>query len=101
MSTAPGACDLAYGPSALRVMVTSHSHVVWDSAACDWRGLAPGSGPVRFTAGVPRVATIAWNRQAGTAGCAGSVPAAATGTFDVVATADGESSPVRTFTLTR
>lgn len=57
--------------------------------------------PVRFTAGVPRVATVAWNRQAGTAGCAGSVPAAATGTFDVVATADGESSPVRTFTLSR
>jgi hypothetical protein len=99
VSTAPGACDLAYGPSVVHVMVTSQSRVVWDSAACNGRAAAPAASPVRFTRGVPRVAIVSWNRQAGTAGCGGSVPAGVTGTFSVVATADGQSSPVRTFTL--
>jgi hypothetical protein len=101
VSTAPGACDLAYGPSVVRVMVTRGGHVVWDSAACGSRGEGSAPGPMRFTRGVPRVATVSWTGPAGTAGCAGPARAAAAGTFAVVATADGESSPVRTFTLTR
>lgn len=101
VSTAPGACDLAYGSLAVRVMVTSQGHVVWDSAACDPRRAVPALAPLRFRPGVPRVATVSWNRQPGTAGCTGSAGPEAAGTFDVVATTDGQSSPVRTFSLTR
>jgi hypothetical protein len=101
VSTAPGACDLAYGSPVVRVMVTSQGHVVWDSAACDSRGAVPALAPLRFTPGVPRVATVSWNRQPGTAGCTGSAGPEAAGTFDVVATTDGQSSPVRTFSLAR
>jgi hypothetical protein len=106
VSTAAVACDLVYGPSVVRVMVTSRGHVVWDSFACGSLVPAPAPEPARFTPGVPRVATVSWDRQAGTAGCAGpagagaGAGAGAVGTFDVVATTDGHSSPVSTFTLT-
>jgi hypothetical protein len=103
VSTAHGACNLAFSPSAVRVMVTSQGHVVWDSAACGSGGVASARGPVRFRPGVPRVATVTWSRRAGTAGCAGpaGARAGAAGTYEVLATTDGESSPVRTFTLSR
>jgi hypothetical protein len=97
VSTGPAPCDLAYGSSVVRVMVTSQGHVVWDSAACDSRGPGPG----RFTPGVPRVVTVSWNGRAGIAGCAGPAGTGTAGAFDAVATADGQSSPVRTFTLVR
>jgi hypothetical protein len=100
VSTAPGTCELAYGPSAVRVVVTRKGQVMWDSAACAPQGRAPvAPGPARFTQGVPRVTAITWDRRARRSGCAGAVPAGATGTFDAVAMANGMSSQVRAFSL--
>jgi len=100
VSTAPGTCELAYGPSAVRVLVTKAGQVMWDSATC--RAQAPAAArKVRLAPGVPQVAAITWNRRSGRPGCAGSVPARAPGAFDAVAVADGKSRPVRAFTLAR
>ena len=97
VSTSSSACTLSYGPGSVQVVVTRHGRVVWDSAACR----LSGTGPARFTLGVPQVLTITWNRLAGQpAGCAGSLPAGSRGTFDAVALTDGQSSPVRSFKLT-
>jgi hypothetical protein len=97
VSTSSSACTLSYGPGSVRVVVTRRGRVVWDSAACKLSATAP----VRFTLGVPQVLTITWNRRAaGPSGCAGSLPAGTRGTFDAVALADGQSSPVRSFKVT-
>jgi hypothetical protein len=94
--TASSPCQLPYGAGSVRVIVTRHGQVVWDSSACT----AAAAKPVQFQLGVPQLLTISWNRQAtGPSGCAGSLPAGATGTFDAVAQTAGESSQVRTFTL--
>jgi hypothetical protein len=96
VSTSPAACTLPYGVGSVEVVVTRHGHVVWDSAACG----APAAKPARFTLGVPQVLTMTWNpRVAAPAGCAGSLPAGAWGTFDAVAMSHGQSSPVHTFKL--
>jgi hypothetical protein len=98
VSTSSSACTLSYGPGSVQVIVTKHGRVVWDSAACK----LSGGSPARFTLGVPQVLTIAWNRRASRpSGCAGSLPAGAWGTFDAVALTDGQSSPVRSFKLSR
>jgi hypothetical protein len=96
VSTAAGECQLAYGPGSVHVIVTYLGQVKWDSAAC-----APAAAKtVQFKRGVPQVLTISWNRAATTpAGCAGSLPARAWGTFQAVATTAGQSSPARTFKL--
>lgn len=96
VSTSAAACTLSYGPGSVQVVVTRRGRVVWDSAACK----PPAAAAVRFTLGVPQVLSITWNRQAsGPSGCAGTLPAGTTGTFDAVALTDGQSSPVRSFTL--
>lgn len=96
VSTASSPCQLAYGAGSVRVVVTRHGQVVWDSSACT----AAAAKPVQFQLGVPQLLTVSWNRQAtGSAGCAGSLPAGATGTFDAVAQVAGQSSEVRTFKL--
>lgn len=98
VSTSPAACTLPYGAGSVQVVVTWHGHVVWDSAACK----PSPAKPVRFTLGVPQVLTMTWNPGAAKpAGCAGSLPARASGTLDAVAMSDGQSSPVRAFTLGR
>jgi hypothetical protein len=98
VSTVPSACLLAFGPGSVRVIVTQHGQVVWDSAACK---PAPAV-PVWFQTGVPQFLTVSWSRAAVTpAGCAGSLPAGASGTFQAVAMSAGRDSAVRTFTLTR
>jgi hypothetical protein len=98
VSTSSAACTLGYGPGSVQVVVTRHGRVVWDSAACKLAGTAP----VRFTLGVPQVLSISWNRKATSpSGCAGTLAAGASGTFDAVALTDGQSSPVRSFTLSR
>jgi hypothetical protein len=98
VSTSSAACTLSYGPGAVQVVVTRSGRVVWDSAACK----PPAAATVRFTLGVPQVLSIAWNRQAKSpSGCAGTLPAGASGSFDAVALTDGQSSPVRSFTLSR
>ncbi|HUN34688.1 MAG TPA: hypothetical protein VMU95_22025 [Trebonia sp.] len=101
VSTARKACELDFGPAVVRVTVTRGGHVVWSSAACGLGGTANAAGRVRFTRGVPRVATVSWNGQPGSAGCAGPARVEAAGTYAVMATADGQSSPLRTFTVTR
>jgi hypothetical protein len=96
VSTAPGDCQLAYGPKSVRVVVTYLGQVKWDSAGC----AAAAAKPVLFKRGVPQVLTISWNRAAkAPAGCAGDLPAGAWGTFQAVATTAGQSSPARTFKL--
>jgi hypothetical protein len=96
VSTASSPCQLPYGAGSVRVVVTRHGRVVWDSVAC---GSAPGR-PVQFQLGVPQLLTLSWNRQAsGPSGCAGSLSPGATGTFDAVAMMAGQSSQVRTFKL--
>src|SRR5579859_2432570 len=98
VSTSAAACTLSYGAGSVQVVVTSHGRVVWDSAECK----PPAAAAVRFTLGVPQVLSVSWNRQAsGPSGCAGTLPAGASGTFDAVALTDGQSSPVRSFTLSR
>lgn len=96
VSTSPAACTLPYGPGSVEIVVTRHGQVVWDSVACG----ASAAKPARFTLGVPQVLTMTWNpRAAGPAGCAGSLPAGASGTLDAVAMSHGQSSPVHTFKL--
>ena len=96
VSTASSPCQLAYGAGSVRVVVTMHGQVVWDSSACK----AAAAQPVQFQLGVPQLLTVSWNRQAASpSGCAGSLPAGTTGTFDAVAQTAGQSSQVRTFTL--
>jgi hypothetical protein len=98
VSTSASPCVMAYGAGAVRVVVTWHGKVVWDSTSCG----PPAAKTVRFQLGVPRVLTVRWNRQAaGPSGCAGSLSAGAAGTFDAVALAAGQSSPVRAFMLLR
>jgi hypothetical protein len=96
VSTSATACTMLYGPGAVQVVVTRQGHVVWNSTAC----LPPPAAPVRLTRGVPRELTVSWNRKATKpSGCAGVLPAGASGTFDVVAITSGQSSPVGTFAL--
>lgn len=96
VSTASRACQLPYGAGSVRVVVTRHGQVVWDSSACK----AAAAKPVQFQLGVPQLLTVSWNRQAtGPSGCAGSLSAGATGTFDAVAMTAGQSSEVRSFKL--
>jgi hypothetical protein len=98
VSTSGTACTLPYGAGSVQVVVTRDGQVVWDSAACK----PPAAQPVRFTPGVPQVLTMTWNRKAaGPAGCAGSLPARASGTLDAVALEGSQSSAVRTFKLDR
>jgi hypothetical protein len=98
VSTSSSACTLSYGAGSVQVVVTRHGRVVWDSAACK----PSAAAAVRFTLGVPRVLSVSWNREAkGPSGCAGTLSAGASGTFDAVALTDGQSSPVRSFTLSR
>jgi hypothetical protein len=98
VSTSSAACTLGYGAGSVQLVVTRDGRVVWDSAACK----PAAAAPVRFTLGVPQVLSITWNRQASDPpGCAGTVAAGAWGTFDAVALADGQSSPVHAFTLSR
>jgi hypothetical protein len=99
VSTSSAACTMPYGAGSVQVVVTRQGQVVWDSAACK----PPAAKKVRFTLGVPQVLTLSWNRKApGPAGCAGSVTAGASGTYDAVAMRagqSGQSSPVATFKL--
>lgn len=102
VSTAPGTCQLPYQPPFAHVIVTRNGEVVWDSASCPATGDTGGSPQkMPLTEGVPKVTSLSWNRKATSPGCAGSLPAGASGTFGVVAMAGGKSSPVRTITLTR
>jgi hypothetical protein len=97
VSTASKPCQLPYGAGSVRVVVTRQGQVVWDSSACK----PAAAKPVQFQLGVPQLLTVSWNRQATSpSGCAGSLPAGATGTFDAVAQTAGQSSHVRAFKLT-
>jgi hypothetical protein len=96
VSTSAAACRLTYGTGSVQVVVTQDGHLVWDSTACD----SSAAAPVRFTLGVPQVLTMVWNPEAAQpAGCAGSLPADASGTLDAVAMSHGQSSPVRAFKI--
>ena len=98
VSTAASQCQMAYGAGSVRVIVTRNGQVMWDSAGCNPRA----AKTVRFQRGVPQLLTITWNRAATSpSGCAGSLAKGASGTFGAVALTAGQSSPVRTFTLSR
>ena len=98
VSTGASPCVMAYGAGAVRVVVTWHGRVVWDSTSCD----LAAAKTVQFRLGVPQLLTIRWDRQAvGPSGCAGTLSPGASGTFDAVALAAGQSSQVRPFRLLR
>ncbi|MBO0806308.1 MAG: hypothetical protein J2P25_24940 [Nocardiopsaceae bacterium] len=97
VSTSAQECRLRYGPAAVRVMVTRHGKVVWDSAACE--STRQGARTTRLAPGVPREVALSWNREASARSCAGTLPRGEQGTFQAVAQADGRSSPVRSFRL--
>jgi hypothetical protein len=96
VSTSSSGCQMPYGPGAVRVVVTRHGRMVWDSSACEMSG-KPGT--VDFAQGVPQEVTVRWNRKASSQACAGSLSSGGSGTFQAVASADGHSSLVRTFRL--
>ncbi len=96
VATSGPPCTLPYGAGSVQVVVTRQGRVVWDSGACK----PAAAKPARFTRGVPRVLTMIWNPKAPKpAGCAGSLPAGATGTLNAVAMSHGQTSPVHTFTV--
>lgn len=97
VSTTASGCKLAYGPGAVRVRVSRHGKVVWDSASC--KAAHQGTRTVRLEQGVPQEVALSWNRSASTESCAGRLPSGSTGTFEAVANADGFSSPARSFKL--
>jgi hypothetical protein len=97
VSTSASACQLRYGLAAVRVVVTGHGKVVWDSAAC--KTTRQAARMVNLAPGVPQEVELAWNRKAAARSCAGSLPRGERGTFQAVAQADGHSSPIRSFKL--
>lgn len=98
VSTARGRCQMSYGLASVRVIVTRHGQVVWDSTTC----APPTAGTAWFERGVPRMLTVTWNREAArSARCAGSLSPKAWGTFEAVAMAHGQTSAVRSFLLMR
>jgi hypothetical protein len=97
VSTSASACQLRYGPATVRVVVTRHGRVVWDSAAC--KTTRQGARTVHLAPGVPQEVELTWNRKAATRSCAGSLPQGEWGTFQAVAQADGHSSPIRSIKL--
>ncbi|HEX6451154.1 MAG TPA: hypothetical protein VF060_17015 [Trebonia sp.] len=97
VSTSASACQLRYGPAAVRVVATRQGKVVWDSAAC--QTTRQTARMVNLAPGVPQEVELAWNRQAAARSCAGSLPPDEWGIFQAVAQADGHSSPIRSFKL--
>jgi hypothetical protein len=97
VSTSASSCQLKYGPAVVRVVVTRKGKVVWDSAAC--KTTHQGAAMVRLAPGVPQEVALAWNREASTGSCAGTLSPGTWGTFEVVAQADGHSSKVGLFKL--
>jgi hypothetical protein len=98
VSTSSSPCELKYGPAAVRVVVTRHGKVVWDSAAC--KAASNGSKTVRMAPGVPQQAELTWNRGASSRSCAGTLSKGEWGTFEAVAHAYSRSTPSRSFKLT-
>jgi hypothetical protein len=97
VSTATHACEMAFGQSSVRVVVTRQGQVAWDSAACEAK--TAGVRPASFAEGVPREVALTWNRKAASPTCSGSLVPGEWGTFQAVATAEGHSTPVRSFKL--
>ncbi|MBO0821200.1 MAG: hypothetical protein J2P26_10150 [Nocardiopsaceae bacterium] len=95
VSTSASGCQLKYGPGAVRVVVTRHGKVVWNSAAC--KAARRGARTVRLAQGVPQEVALSWNRKSGS--CAGTRSHGSSGTFEAVASADGFTSPSRSFKL--
>lgn len=96
VSTLAAPCTMAYGAGSVRLVVTRHGRVMWDSNACK----PTPAGQVRFTRGVPQVLTMVWNPTVKKpAGCAGKLPSGAGATLDAVAMTHGHSSPVHSFKL--
>ncbi len=98
VSTSSSACTLSYGPGSVHVVVTRNGRVVWDSDCVQAPGrplgeVHPGRAPGALDyleppgQGARRVRGRAAGRRRGT--------------FDAVALTDGQSSPVRSFTLSR
>lgn len=96
VSTADSGCAFRFGPGAVRVVVTQHGRVVWNSVECPTAIVRK----VRLARGVPVQMSVTWNRQAGY-GCRGWLPAGADGRFTAVARAAGQSSPPAYFELAK
>jgi hypothetical protein len=97
VSTSASGCRLRYGPGAVRLVVTRHGKVVWNSAAC--QAAHQGARTVRLDQGVPQEVALSWDRKASGRSCAGTLSHGSSGTFEAAASADGFSSPSRSFKL--
>ena len=95
VSTSAAACTLSYGPGAVQVVVTRRR--------AGGVGLGRVQAPAAAGAVHPRRSAGALDHLEPPgqrpAGCAGTLPAGSSGTFDAVAMTDGQSSPVRSFKL--
>jgi hypothetical protein len=96
VSTVPGGCEMRFGPAAVRIIVTRHGRVVWNSSQCP----APAARTARLRRGVPAQMSVTWNRRAAF-GCRGWLPANSYGNFSATARARVASSPAVTFELVR
>jgi hypothetical protein len=96
VSTAPVSCVFRFGPGAVRVLVSQHGRVVWDSAEC-----RPATVQrARLARGVPVQMSVSWNRHAAY-GCRGWLSSRASGHFTAVARAGSQSSPSTGFDFVR
>jgi hypothetical protein len=95
VSTSPSPCELSYGPGSVRVVVTEHGQVVWDSSSCKTH---EATSKASFSQGVPHEVSLSWDRQ--TKSC-GTSARAEPGTFQVDASADGRWTPVRSFKIVK
>jgi hypothetical protein len=93
VSTSSSPCKLSYGPGSVRVVVTEHGSVVWDSSSCKTH---EATGKVNFSQGVPQEISLSWDRQSTSCGASAK---AEPGTLQVDASTDGRWSPVRSFTI--
>jgi hypothetical protein len=96
VSTSTTNCVFRFGPGAVRVLVSRHGQVVWDSADCR---PAPVSR-VNLTRGVPAQMSVTWDRHAGY-GCRGLLSGKAAGRFTAIATTGPQTTPPTYFQLVR
>jgi hypothetical protein len=93
VSTSSKPCELSYGPGSVRVVVTEHGQVVWDSSSCKTH---EATSMVSFSQGVPQEISLSWDRQSTSCGASAKVRP---GTLQVDASADGHWTPVRSFNI--
>jgi hypothetical protein len=96
VSTTATDCVFRFGQGAVRVLVSKHGRMVWDSADC---GPAPVQR-VRLARGVPLQMSVTWNRKPHY-GCRGWLSGRSAGQFTAIATTGTQTTPPASFALVR